>query len=68
MTGIGRLVQCVEDMEITQYITKRKKQELNFVEGVFYTALLEDSLVVIDRTHKPVTLTQELFIKHFKII
>lgn len=68
MTGTGRLVQCIEDMEITQYITKRKKQELKFVKEVFYTALLEDSLVVIDRTHKPITLTKELFIKHFKII
>lgn len=60
MTAIGKLVQCQEDMEITNL-------DINFKEGIYYTALLTDNIYIIDRKHKNIELTQELFTKHFKI-
>jgi hypothetical protein len=60
MTGIGQLVECKEDMEITNL-------DINFHKGVYYTALLEDEIYVIDRKHKNIKLPNNIFKKHFKL-
>lgn len=60
MTGIGILVECIEDMEIVNL-------DINFYEDIYYTALINDKIIVIDRSHKNIELTKELFNKHFKI-
>lgn len=60
MTAIGTLVKCKEDMEIVNL-------NINFYKGTLYTALIQDKIVVIDRTHKNIELNNKLFNKHFKI-
>lgn len=59
MTAIGTLVECIEDMEIVNL-------KVDFYEGVLYTALFGEKIVVIDREHNPVELTEQIFQKHFK--
>lgn len=61
MTAIGLLVECKEDMEIINL-------DINFYKDIFYTALIEDKIFVIDRQHKNIELTKQLFKKHFNII
>lgn len=61
MTAIGLLVECKEDMEIINL-------DINFYKDIFYTALIEDKIFVIDRQHKNIELTKKLFKKHFNII
>ena len=60
MTGIGKLVKCKEDIEITNL-------DINFYKGVYYTALIEEEIYVIDRNHKSIKLTNNIFNKHFKL-
>lgn len=68
ITGKGKLVQCIEDMIIVQQLSKRKKQVLNFIKDVYYTALLEDKIILIDREHKNIILSKEVYRKHFKLV
>lgn len=68
ITGKGKLVQCIEDIEIIQQLSKRKKQILNFIKDIYYTALLEDKIVLIDREHKSIILPKEIYNKHFKLV
>jgi hypothetical protein len=60
MTGIGKLVKCKEDIEITNL-------SISFYKGVYYTALIEDEIYLIDRNHKNIKLTKEIFKRHFKL-
>ena len=67
LKGIGKLVVCIEEMEIEQEVTNELSQYLHFAKGTLYTALLEEKIAVIDRTHKAIVIPQELFLKHFKL-
>lgn len=60
MTGVGRLVKCKEDIEITNL-------NVNFYKGTLYTALIEEEIYVIDREHKNIKLPKNIFNKHFKL-
>lgn len=60
MIGIGRLVKCKEDIEITNL-------NINFYKGVYYTALIEEEIYVIDREHKNIKLPIKIFKKHFNL-
>lgn len=60
MTGVGELVECTEDIEITNL-------DVNFYKGIFYTALIGEDIYVIDREHKNIKLTNKIFNKHFKL-
>lgn len=60
MTAIGTLVECVEDMEIVN-------KDINFYKDIYYTALIDKDIYVIDREHKNIKLPKKLFKKHFKI-
>lgn len=60
MTGIGQLVKCKEDIEITNL-------DINFYKGILYTALIEKDIYVIDREHKNIKLSIKIFKKHFKL-
>ena len=61
MTSKGILVECVEDMEIVNL-------DINFYKDVYYTALIENKIFIIDRQHKNIEITKKLFKKHFYII
>ena len=61
MTSIGRLVECIEDIEIVNL-------DINFYKGILYTALIEHTIYVIDRNHNNIELDKNIFEKHFKII
>ena len=60
MTGVGQLVKCKEDMEITNL-------NVNFYKGILYTALIGENIYVIDREHNNIKLTNNIFNKHFKL-
>ena len=60
MTGIGQLVKCKEDIEITNL-------NIHFYKGIYYTALIEEEIYVIDRQHKNIKLPINIFKKHFKL-
>ena len=60
MTGIGQLIKCKEDIEITNL-------DINFYKGVLYTALIGEDIYVIDREHKNIKLPTNIFKKHFKL-
>lgn len=67
LKGIGRLVMCIEEMEIEQEVTNELSQYIHFEKDILYTALLEEKIAVVDRTHKAIVIPQELFLKHFKL-
>lgn len=60
MKGLGKLVECVEDIEI-------ENLDINFYQGILYTALLEEEIYVIDRSHKSIKLENNIFKRHFKL-
>lgn len=60
MRGLGKLVECKKDIEITNL-------NINFYKGLYYTALIEDDIYVIDRNHKNIKLPINIFKKHFKL-
>ena len=59
MTGIGKLVECREDLEVVNL-------DINFYEDIYYTALIGDKIYVIDRNHKSIEVSKDIFKKHFK--
>lgn len=61
MTARGTLVECKEEMEIVNL-------DMHFIEGKYYLVLIEDKIFIVDRQHKNIELTEDLFKKHFKII
>lgn len=71
MTSIGKLVECIEDAEITvERIegNEPKHTEINFYKDIYYTALIEDEIYVIDRNHQNIKVSVEFFKKHFKLV
>lgn len=67
MTSIGKLVECIEDLEIIQQQKDESIREFIFYEGVYYTALIEDRIVIIDREHKNIEIEQDFFNRFFKL-
>ena len=65
--GKGILVECIEDCEIEQIVSSTQTQNINFINGILYTAIIAEEICVIDREHQGITLTEEIFNKHFKI-
>lgn len=69
MTGIGFLVQCMEEAEIFKKLPNSTRLEVvQFFKGGLYTAITDGTTVeVIDRNHKNCKFDLNIFDKHFKI-
>lgn len=69
MTGIGFLVECMEEAEIFKKIPNSNRLEVvQFFKNGLYTAITDTTKVeVIDRNHKNCSFPLDLFDKHFKI-